>query len=113
MTTVLLASGEKHTVLLINEGATVVSYSMDIDTTAVPESSLIATLAQLKAEIEHHLGVQEIFNIVVPFKDKRIDMFKKLQKELNVVFYRLKNTIVFDIDGKMTSPRSYSMYLPG
>lgn len=111
--TIFINPSEKHTSLIIDDEHRTVNYSVALDVEKMDTHSLLATLSQIKQQM---IGLNvETKNLVfiVPFEDKRIDMYERFSKELDVKFLRYKRTIVFNLDGTMNSPRIYRMYMPG
>ena len=111
--TIFIHPSEKHTSLIFNEEHRLVNYSVVMDVAAMDTTSLLATLAQIKQQMMQLDVESKDIVFIIPFEDKRIDMYETFSKQLNVTFYRYKRTIVFNLDGTMNSPRMYKMYLPG
>lgn len=111
--TIFIHPSEKHTSLIIDDEHRLINYSVALDVVKMDTASLTATFAQIKQQMLQLDVESKVVVFIVPFEDKRIDMYERLSKELGVIFLRYKRTIVFNLDGTMNSPRIYRMYMPG
>lgn len=111
MSIVFIHPTEKHSSILLNEEHQIVNYNVNIDLVNTTPEMIDTTLLQITQQMLDLVPGSRVV-MIIPFEDKR-SVYERLSEQYGIIFYRYKKTMTFTLKGKLTSPRTYSMFLPG